>query len=133
MPSEPESDERLNKARMLAADFASRGGTELDDVLVVNAPVGPLRIVSVELYDDGVVVRWIRPRIQADVGGPRLTLGDDVGTMYAPSAFGSHGNNEVERGESSFAPGVPKTATALRLRFNDEHLAVRLGGEAGEY
>jgi hypothetical protein len=84
------------------------------------------RITSVELYDDGILVRW--SQLQPD--GPRaaldreaffselddeLVVTDDAGTRYEDmgGGFGGGGRRQRIRGESELTPAVPGSATRL--------------------
>ena len=110
--------------------------------------VGPVRryqgvrITSVELYADGVVLRWHRaqpwressdtPRVWSRVdqeteGADRVTptaLTDDVGTRYmvgrVRSELGINGGGWLVRlGSSSFTPAIPPAARRLRVPLAD--------------
>jgi hypothetical protein len=120
-------------------------------VRVVPGPakrVHGLRITSVELYGDGVILRWhharrwpersTRPRIWNDIdietaGAHDLDprgLADDVGTRYAGGGgpdFGINGGGWVVRlGTSSFAPAAPRRARRLHVPLRDGGIDVDL-------
>jgi hypothetical protein len=75
--------------------------------------VDGFRLVSVELYDDAVAVRWTSD------SGPELERGlelaDDVGTEYEPAGGGASGGGPDRRtcGVSEFVPAVPEGARLL--------------------
>ena len=106
-------DEETTRAAQAAAlAFSQGGGVRLQRVLPLDAPLGHLRLVSLELYEDGVVVRWLG---QADTAGSPLMVrvDDDVDTYYYPAGTGAFGNAQVRRGESCFVPRVPDLASTL--------------------
>lgn len=116
------------------------------DLLTVHA--GPVeryqgvRITSVELYADGLVLRWHRAkpwpegsdtphiwsRVDQETDGadeliPR-SLTDDLGTRYVIGRvrreLGINGGGWVVRlGSSSFTPAIPPAATRLRVPLAD--------------
>lgn len=100
----------------------------------VSASGERTRVISLECYDDGLLVRWERslpiPQEPADrdraalYGGDDIEVTDDAGTGYEAQGGGS-GELESEgraiwSGTSSFWPAVPAEAT---------HVEVRVGGE----
>jgi hypothetical protein len=97
-------------------------------VIPVTQKLGPVRIVSVELYQDGLVVRWI-----AAASGMRnrysISVGDDRNTLYASAGSGSFGNDVVERGESTFVPAVPSAARELKLTLGKSTVSVPIRAE----
>jgi hypothetical protein len=101
----------------------------LKSTVVVNEHVAELRLVGVELYEDGVVVRWQSARPgDADLasGNGTLLLQDDLGSVYSFVGGGCFGLGQLRRGESVFVPGVPSAARELRLLSGDEMARVSL-------
>jgi hypothetical protein len=88
-----------------------------------------LRVTSVELYAGAVVVRWNAApgaRLVDDME-PDLALSDDAGTDYAPIGGGAgSGGGARMRGETTFVPGVPQTATRLTLAWPGANVAFEL-------
>jgi hypothetical protein len=100
-------------------------GDTLERVLIQTErwPQDPLFIQAVELYTDGVVVRWWgKPGWWRKPLGSRVsfTLSDDVATPYRKVSGGARENGRVARGEVCFVPCVPDSATALRIVRQDE-------------
>jgi hypothetical protein len=118
-------------------------GEEFKRALAVQPQLGaPVQILAVELYGDGLVVRFsydspvmvqaaiplhfyalagVKPpldRLLAEADEeegtlePNLSVTDDVGTSYRHSG-GSRGGVDVAHGDTSFTPAVPATATRL--------------------
>lgn len=107
-----------------------------------------LRITTLELYDDGVVLQWHHAREWADgPGTPRVwndidvetadaddldphALTDDLGTRYIGGDgpdFGINGGGWVVRfGASVFTPAVPARATRLHVPLCDGDIEVDL-------
>lgn len=88
--------------------------------VVIGPMDGPLpRLVSVELYRDGILARWLDDRIppltRAALPRPRLT--DDCGTIYSTLSGGATGGqgHQPLRAEAVFVPAVPSNAEALSL------------------
>jgi hypothetical protein len=118
-------------------------GEEFRHALAVQPQRGaPVQVLAVELYGDGLVVRFTYDspvmaqaaiplhfyeiaRVDAPLDKllaeaeeeegtlePNVSVTDDVGTTYR-HAGGSRGGMEVAHGETSFTPAVPPTATRL--------------------
>jgi hypothetical protein len=107
-----------------------------------------LRITSVELYADGVVLQWHHarrwmegpetPRIWSDFDIEMATtdelgevsLTDNVGTLYqgggAPELGVKGGGSIVHFGSASFTPAVPPDAWRLKARIRDDEIDVDL-------
>jgi hypothetical protein len=114
-------------------------------VLVVPEPEhGVLaKVQLVELYEDGVIVRWAmtadRPSREAqgakdeDGGmsswGQNLTLHDNMGTDYKSEGWGGTGSIRW-RGQHAFHPAVPATATVLEIRGAEYPIELRLTATA---
>ena len=97
---------------------------ELRGVLLGPAEeVAGMRVVDLELYDDGVVVRWTA--LEDDE--PALDLADDIGTSYEfmGGDWGSGSGSRV-RGEAEFTPAVPKRASRLRLNLDGRSFELEL-------
>jgi hypothetical protein len=98
---------------------------ELRGVLLGPAEeVAGMRVVDLELYDDGVVVRWTA----LENNEPALDLADDIGTSYefTGGEWGSGSGSRV-RGESEFTPAAPKRASRLRLNLEGRSFELELG------
>jgi hypothetical protein len=130
--------EREGTWRTVNHDLARFRGENLRTVVV-----GPeerkrgARVICVERYDDGVLVRWHFVRVEVDRSGaarrlrdeiepvdrplpPDFRLTDDVGTAYSSAGGGSHGRETdegdyVAHGTAEFTPAVPPKARLLRL------------------
>jgi hypothetical protein len=104
-------------------------GTHLRRSIVVDeeGQAGEWRIQSVELSDDGVIVRWLRrdgapPQVPTEdepmiewARSPPVALHDDVGTAFVRQGGHGAGGGLTWRGETTFAPGVPGSARALTI------------------
>jgi hypothetical protein len=94
------------------------------------------RVVSVEVWDHGVVVRWAKtaPEPRVALTPPSSTfawlISDDRETEYTQvGGHGGHSNpSRPLRGEAEFEPAPPADATVLRIRRQptDEPLSVSL-------
>jgi hypothetical protein len=94
---------------------------------VVTAPRAPdapgLRLLAAELYDDGVVLRWVFIAPASPSGAPAsaeyrppeaYSLWDDVETAYDPQGGGWIPGHHL-RGDTAFVPAVPDNATKLHV------------------
>ncbi len=144
----PLEQEVMNRA--IAVKKEAGGGTRpvfrgiefLRALVARPQPGAAVRVLAVELYGDGLVVRYtyddpvdVRPTVPLDFydlagveppleallaeaeaeGGnlaPGISLRDDVGTRYIWSGGGQSGV-EVAQGESQFTPAVPADASRL--------------------
>ncbi|MFT3863042.1 MAG: hypothetical protein QM729_02135 [Solirubrobacterales bacterium] len=127
-------------ARQRRADF--RGAEFLRALAVDPQPGAVVQILAVELYGDGIAVRYtyddpvdfmptipleyyelagVEPPLedllaQAEAEGgnlqPNVSVTDDLGTSYL-NAMGGHGGVQVVHGEAYFATPVPAAATRL--------------------
>jgi hypothetical protein len=92
---------------------------------VVIAPPAPdtpgLRLLAAELYDDGVVLRWVfvapssptAAAASAEYSPPEAySLWDDVETAYDPQGGGWIPGHHL-RGDTAFVPAVPENAKKL--------------------
>jgi hypothetical protein len=93
-------------------------GTELEKVIALNAPCGEgLVLASLELYTDGIAVRWISSGSR-DLP-PRLQLRDESGDELIPAGSGWFGAAPAVRGESLFRSNSRGRGSALRLSIED--------------
>jgi hypothetical protein len=147
-----EWNRRLVDARVelsLEASDAFRGDN------LQRVVVGPperrrgLRVLSVELYGDGALVRWQLVRAGPDYGGelhepadevepvdsplsPSFEVRDDLGTGYAVRGGGSKGQ-DTDSGDyvafvtAELTPAVPPDARLLRLESRGTVFEVNLG------
>jgi hypothetical protein len=85
-------------------------------------------LVSVEIYDSHMVVRWAASgrsiAATRDVGHPSvesqfLVLDDGLGTEYEEVGAFSGGGESRYTGEWEIAPAPPARATTLRLSISD--------------
>src|SRR2546423_857895 len=72
------------------------------------------RVISLECYDDGIVVRWASRRPSSALAAPtgdQLELSDDIGTDYffhGGGSSSSEGSDEVcQSGAITFYPTAP--------------------------
>jgi hypothetical protein len=108
-----------------------------------------LRVLAVELYGDGALVRWQLVRAGPDYGGelreladevepvdsplsPNFEVRDDLGTGYAVRGGGSKGQDTdsgdyVAFGTAELTPAVPPDARLLRLESRGTVFEVNLG------
>jgi hypothetical protein len=110
-------------------------------VLDDTARLRHVRVQAVELYEDGVVVRWrlcgsspvLWPNALAPTeDAPELSLVDDVGTRYTLVGTASGGDRETYRGESEFVPRAAPVARQLRVLGLGDAVAVRLDRDNGQ-
>ena len=99
---------------------------------------GGVRVTSVELYEDGVAIRWHMVRLAPGESGavpslpdevegvdaarraqePYFSVYDDIGTRYRFQSGGGGGGNgrfsdRVRKGTQTFTPAVPAQASTL--------------------
>ena len=94
---------------------------------VVLAPRGlsdATRIEMLEIYEDGVGVRWsktLRPGDEReDLGWPdpgAFSLSDDLGTDYRMATGGGHAGPRTLRGLILYGPRVPQRAASMVVNF----------------
>lgn len=115
--------ERLRE--ITSTTYAPFEGLQLVRTVVArDHPDAPgLHLLAAELYDDGVLLRWIfvAPRgrgLAAERAGhtppESFTLWDDVGTAYTPQGGGWLAGEHL-RGDTAFVPAVPQGATKLSV------------------
>ncbi len=115
--------ERLRE--ITSTSYSPFEGTQLQ--CTVTAPPHPeapgLHLLGAELYEDGVVLRWVfvQPRGRgpaAERTGHRppesFTLWDDAGTAYTPQGGGWLAGEHL-RGDTAFVPRVPAEASRLHV------------------
>jgi hypothetical protein len=91
-------------------------------------------VVSVEIWDQGLTLRWAtskRPPVNVGTGGRYLSwlIFDDVGTSYTMRGEGGSGGwQHVFRYEGYFAPAPPPEAKSLLIRreATNEELSISL-------
>jgi hypothetical protein len=106
---------------------------------VVVAPPAPdalgLRLLAAELYDDGVVLRWVFTAPASPTGAPpsaeyrppeAYSLWDDVETAYDPQGGGWIPGHHL-RGDTAFVPAVPDEATKLYVAAASHRFELDLG------
>lgn len=115
-------------------------GTHLRRVIVVDeeGQTGEWRIQAIDLFDDGVIVRWLRrdgAPAEVPTGDepmtdwprhPSFALHDDVGTDFVRHRGHGRGGGPTWRGETTFAPSVPGSARALTILSEDGPLVLDL-------
>ena len=80
-----------------------------------------VRIVAVELYPDGLVLRWTANDL------PELAIYDDVGTPFEErDAEGDESGGRRVRGTTVFTPAAPDTATRLAIEVGGGRLEMEL-------
>jgi hypothetical protein len=104
-------------------------GADLRRVLPVASDDlgGGFRVVSVEIYELGLIVRWlVSPPVDDWSPSPPVMLADDVGTDYRHTSGGGFGHLTVERGDAMFVPTPPPAASVLTISHHDRSVAVNL-------
>lgn len=119
-----ERDSFFRRLRGVASTvYAPFRGIYLRRVVVApGAPDAPgLRLLAAELYDDGVVLRWVFVAPASAGGSPTsaayqppqaFSLWDDADTAYDPQGGGWVPGHHL-RGDTAFVPAVPEDATRL--------------------
>jgi hypothetical protein len=116
------------------------GGELLRRVVILpeEGNTGSVKLLAVELYDDGLVVRWMRrpsapPVTRADpvrAPGSGLSIADDRATEYFVDDLSAGAGRASFHGRTAFTPAVPGDARTLRVRYADEaEVAVELAGQ----
>jgi hypothetical protein len=104
-------------------------GAELRRVLPVASDDlgGGFRIVSIECYELGLIVRWlVSPPVDDWSPSPPVTVADDVGTEYRHTSGGAFGHTAAVRGDAMFVPAPPPDASVLTISHHDRSVAVNL-------
>jgi hypothetical protein len=84
-------------------------------LLPVESSPGRGGILALEVYSDGLVLRWRGPRLWA-LGDPAsraasFALRDDIGTRYRFQGLTAGGRGEqLAHGMTTFSPAVPEAA-----------------------
>src|SRR3954469_16809874 len=112
-------------------------GKDLQRVIPVIQPLGEhLTVVSLELYSDGVVVRYIDdrgfPASPADLDSREIELKDDTESPYFHAGGSSHATVETDGshgallGESLFTPAPSAAAARLRILADGSEVEVTI-------
>lgn len=106
-------------------DAVFSGRQLVDAHIVVDGWLAGCKLITVERYVDGVVLRWWCPSSGRPVTSE---LRDDVGTEYHALNEGVVGRvvGAGLRWEAVFVPAPPNTATSLTLTAAGESLSVEL-------
>jgi hypothetical protein len=127
--------ERLRE--ITATTYAPFQGLRLQRTVVAPPPAESpgLHLLAAELYEDGVVLRWVfvAPRGSGAVAEraahrppESFTLWDDVDTPYTAQG-GGWVTGEHLRGDTAFVPAVPPEATRLRVGAGPDRFELELG------
>ena len=109
MPSDPSVGADLRRVLPVASDDLGGG----------------FRIVSVECYELGLIVRWLVSPPRDDWSPfPPVTVADDVGTEYRYTSGGGFGHASALRGDTMFVPAPPPSASILTIWHQDRSVAV---------
>ena len=118
LPEQPTVGIELRRVIPIASDDLGRG----------------TRVVSVEIYNQGLIVRWLIAPPPDDLDdqvthfphAPLFALSDDAGTHYNYLSSGGFGSSDATRGDELHRPAPPEEATALDLTHRGERIRVRL-------
>jgi len=97
-----------------------------------------LHLLSAELYEDGVVLRWLFVSPSPDSPAPpgthyrppqTFSMWDDLDTAYTPQGGGWVQGHHL-RGDTAFVPAVPGSTTRLHVAADDERYTLELPGGA---
>jgi hypothetical protein len=98
-------------------------GIELRRVVPVTMqppPDSALKLLTVEMYEDGVIVRYAFPNTEEAraimKGAWHFEMTDDLGTLYWPLGGGASGVGKSAHGSRVFTPAVPADARRLLIR-----------------
>ena len=133
-----ERDSFFRRLRGVASTtYAPFRGVNLRRVVV--APAAPdtpgLRLLGAELYDDGVVLRWVFVAPSSPMAAPAgaeysppeaYSLWDDVESAYDPQGGGWIPGHHL-RGDTAFVPAVPDEATRLYVAADRHRFELDLG------
>jgi hypothetical protein len=98
-------------------------------------PSGKVRVLTVEMYEDGLVVRYVLPDFELPVVGELdkpwepvdIAVEDDTGTEYEWAGGGGGSLDEGPfRGEVAFTPAVPGDARRLIVRSESGSVELEL-------
>ena len=99
-------------------------GSDLRQVIpVAKRFESGVTLVAVEIYEDGLAIRWHRGDGDDRDLPPPLELTDSAGTTYASAGSGWAGNASI-RGETTFVPAPPPDAGDLVIRHRDASVSV---------
>ena len=100
---------------------------------VQEVSTGMIRLISVELYSDGLVSRWLWvPRNQTFDRDPldsplwNCVVEDDLGTDYRPDSGTGASASVTHRAEFASVPAVPLNAAYLRFHMAGQEFLVPL-------
>ena len=100
---------------------------------VEDGDLGHVRLLTVEIYEDGVIVRWVLPKVEFPVERDEplvqvsLSVSDDLGTDYQFVTGGWRGSGGAPiRGEAIYAPGAPVGARRLSITHEGASAGVDL-------
>jgi hypothetical protein len=133
-----ERDSFFRRLRAVAStSYDPFRGVDLKRVVV--APPAPdalgLRLLAAELYDDGVVLRWVFTAPASPAGATpsaeyrppeAYSLWDDVETAYDPQGGGWIPGHHL-RGDTAFVPAVPDESTKLYVAADSHRFELDLG------
>jgi hypothetical protein len=96
---------------------------------------GQLRLIGFEIYEDGLVLRWLFVADRSPGAHDRealllsrirtCTLHDDCGTRYLPSSFaGGARSDGTQRVEISFMPSLPTGASFVKVMLAGQEFVV---------
>jgi hypothetical protein len=110
--------------------------TELLSKTFPQANLGEIALQAVEIYRDGVVIRWqssggatlddgtYREKMRRALLG-EIELSDDTGKRYTLLASGGFAINTVSiRGEAAYSPGLAASATEFTVTFDGKSCRV---------
>jgi hypothetical protein len=104
-------------------DLSDIGARDLRRAVLGPAEeAGGFRVLAAELYPGGVIVRW-----KAHSFPDTISLSDDAGTAYREQDIDADGSDGGGlRGQATFTPGAPATATRLAVEAGGARLEVAL-------
>ncbi|MFL5779836.1 MAG: hypothetical protein ACJ760_00835 [Thermoleophilaceae bacterium] len=91
-------------------------------VLGPTEEAGGFRLLAAELYPGGIVVRWTAQNFPEPI-----TVSDDAGTAYEEQDIGGDRSDDHRlRGQATFTPAAPPTATRLAIEVPGGRLELAL-------
>jgi len=135
---EAERDSFFRRLRGVASTtYAPFRGVNLRGVVIAPpAPDTPgLRLLAAELYDDGVVLRWVFVAPSSPTAAAASTeysppeaysLWDDVESAYDPQGGGWIPGHHLH-GDTAFVPAVPDNAKRLYVAADQHRFELDLG------
>jgi hypothetical protein len=90
-----------------------------------------LRVVSLEIYEDGVLVRYLIPTdgefdLWSEQPHTEIGLADDAGTPYSYVSSGGSGVADAIRGDVHFIPAPPPHVDAVSVRHRGDSIRIGL-------